>query len=196
MLINYCIENKVERLYSPPYHPKANGAVEAAHKIIQKYINDYFYTLSEEEFCLDIAILDALHFHNYSKHSSTLFTPFELKDTNDIELINEAIKNMKKTVGSKINKRKGENLEINDKLLINDNIGVRNKNNEIYLLKNKKKGCYRIPALFVEYKGIKLKIKIMKNLLHILEAKKDYLINCDMVRLANDVAYNYYIFNE
>ena len=42
MLTNYCIDNK----------------------IIQKYINDYFYTLSEEEFCLDIAILDALHFHN------------------------------------------------------------------------------------------------------------------------------------
>ena len=64
MLTNYCIGNKIERLYSPPYHPQANGAVEAAHKIIQKYINDYFYTLSEEEFCLDIAILDALHFHN------------------------------------------------------------------------------------------------------------------------------------
>ena len=103
---------------------------------------------------------------------------------------------MKKTVGSKINKRKGENLEINDKLLINDNIGVRNKNNEIYLLKNKKKGCYKIPALFVEYKGIKLKIKIMKNFLHILEAKKDYLINFDIVRLVNDDAYNYYIINE
>ena len=55
ILTNYCIGNKIERLYSPPYHPQANGAAEAAQKIIQKYINEYFYTLSEEEFYLDIA---------------------------------------------------------------------------------------------------------------------------------------------
>ena len=45
-------------------------------------------------------------------------------------------------------------------------------------------------------KGIKFQIKIMKNYLNILEDKKDYLINCDIVRLVNDDAFNYYLNNE
>ena len=32
MLTNYCIENKIERLYSPPYYPQANGAQKKLKK--------------------------------------------------------------------------------------------------------------------------------------------------------------------
>ena len=58
---NFCIENNIERVFSPPYHPQANGAVEAAHKIIEKYVNNYFYTLPKKEFSLETVILDALN---------------------------------------------------------------------------------------------------------------------------------------
>ena len=50
MLTNYCIENKIERLYSPPYHPQANGAVEAAQKIIQKYLMIIFILFLKKNF--------------------------------------------------------------------------------------------------------------------------------------------------
>ena len=50
MLTNYCIENKIERLYSPPYHPQANGAVEAAQKIIQKYLMIIFMLFLKKNF--------------------------------------------------------------------------------------------------------------------------------------------------
>ena len=193
LITNYCIENNIERLYSPPYHPQANGAVEAAHKIVQKFINDYFYTLSEEEFSIDLAILDAINYHNNTKHSSTLFTPLEIKDITDIDKINEVISNMKKTVGRKISKQNDMLLEKDDKLLINNNIGLRNKKKEIYLLKNKKKGNYKIPAVFLEYKSGYLSIKVMKKYLDLLEANKDYLIKYEIVRLVNEEAYNFYL---
>lgn len=70
---NFCIENDIERIFSPPYQPQVNGAVKAVHKTIQKFINDYFYTRDGENFYIEKAILDAIEYHNLTKHSSTKY---------------------------------------------------------------------------------------------------------------------------
>ena len=96
---NFCIENDIERIFSPPYQPQANGAVEDVHKTIQKFINDYFYTSDGKNFSIEKAILDAIEYHNFTKHSSTKYIPWDLKDTTDIKLIEEVKNNIKNTVG-------------------------------------------------------------------------------------------------
>lgn len=72
--------------------------MEAAHKLVHKFINDYIYTLSEDKFSLDLAVLDAINYHNNTKHSSTLFTTMKIKDITDADKINEVITNIKKIV--------------------------------------------------------------------------------------------------
>ena len=44
---NFCIEDNIERVLPPPHHLQANGSVEAAHKISEKYDN-YFYTFTKK----------------------------------------------------------------------------------------------------------------------------------------------------
>ena len=50
---NFCIENDIERIYSPPYYPQVNGAVKSAHKVIEKFINDNFYIIRSNYFSLE-----------------------------------------------------------------------------------------------------------------------------------------------
>ena len=117
LIDNFCIENNIERIYLPPFHPLANGAVKLAQKIIQKYFNDYFYSY-KEEFSIEMAILDGIEFHNSNVHSFTLYIPLELKDTDDKTFIEVVRDNIKKTVGKKIFKNNQGLLINGDKLVI------------------------------------------------------------------------------
>ena len=190
---NFCIENNIQRIFSPPYHPRANGAVEAAHKIVEKYVNDYFYTIPKEEFSLETAILDALEYHNTTPHSSTKYSPFELKDTTDKKLIDQVIENIKKTVGKKIKKNNEYLLDHGDKLLLNNNIEIISKN-KLIKRKNNKKGTFSIPAIFQNYtKNNLLNVKVSKNYSNILKENEFYLIKNELVRLVDEDGYNYYL---
>ena len=37
-------ENNIKQIFSYPYTPKSHGAVEAAHKQLQRFVYDSFYT--------------------------------------------------------------------------------------------------------------------------------------------------------
>ena len=117
---------------SSPYHPQGNSAIEFAHKILQKFINDYFYTLIPEDFNIEVAILVSLEYHNNSINISTKFIQNELKDTINLVLIEKAKLNIYKNVGKKIIKSNELLLDNRDILLLdNNNIYVKDKVNEI-----------------------------------------------------------------
>ena len=158
------------------------------------YVNDY--TLSKEEFSLEIAILDVLDFHNNTPHSSTKYTPMELKDTIDENLIEQVKANIKNTVGKKIMKNNENLLAKGDKLLIYNNIEL---NNKYQIIKKiiKKKGSFKIPAIFQNYtKNNLLNITVSKNYLNILEENENYIIKNDLVSLVGDDGFNYYLESE
>lgn len=191
---NFCIENSIERLYSPPYQPQANGCVESVHKIVQKFINNNFYTYGSENFSIESSIVDAIEYHNYSKHSSTNFTPYELKDTDNVDLIQIVNENIKKNVGKKIVKNNELLLEMNDKLLIYNNIYLNEKTNEIKILKNKKLGKYCIPAIFNGYNNQnKLIIEVKKDFKNELKSNEIYTVEYNLVRLVCEEGFNYYL---
>ncbi len=76
-------------------------------KNLQKAINKEFL-IKKEKFDLEQYIIETLEYYNYQKiHSTTGYTPFDLKDTKDIDKINNVIENVKKTMErfSKQNKR-------------------------------------------------------------------------------------------
>ena len=191
---NFCIENNIERLFSPPYLPRANGAVESVHKIIKKYVNDYYYTSDEDDYNIDLPLLDAIEFHNYNVHSSTKYKQIDLKDITDIEIIEKVKNNIKNTVGKKIFKNNSLLLEKGDKLLINNNITITKTS---IILKNKnKKGIYNIPAVFLEYNKYNLlKVEFKKNYLNIIKENDIFNVNNNLVRLVNNDAFNYFLDN-
>ena len=76
--------------------------MESVHKTIKKYVNDYYYTFDEDDYNIDVPLLDAIEFHNNKVHSSTKFKPIDLKDITDIEIIEKVKNNIKNTVGKKI----------------------------------------------------------------------------------------------
>ena len=168
--------------------------VESVHKIIKKYVNDYYYTSDEDDYNIDLPLLDAIEFHNYNVHSSTKCKPIDLKDITDIEIIEKVKNNIKNTVGKKIFKNNLLLLEKGDKLLINNNITITKTS---IILKNKnKKGIYNIPAVFLEYNKYNLlKVEFKKNYLNIIKENDIFNVNNNLIRLVNNDAFNYFLDN-
>ena len=131
LINNFCIDNQIERIFSPPYTPEANGCIESAHKIVQKFVNSYYYTKSKDEFSLEEAIIDAVEFHNNNKHTSTQYTPSFLKDCTEDNIIEEVKSNILKNVGKKIEKNNQNLLNSDDKLLLNSNIYINKKKKKL-----------------------------------------------------------------
>ena len=102
---------------------------------------------------METGFLDALEYHNTNPHSSTKYSPLEIKDTTDPKLIEQVNENIKKTVGKKIQKNNKSLLDSGDKLLLNDNIEIYSKNNII-----KKKIKKKVITQFLLYFIIILKI--------------------------------------
>ena len=174
---NYCIDNNIERIYSPPYHPQSNGAIESAHKIIEKFIFESFYVQGEEYFNIEEAILNALKYHNFSVHSTTNYTPADLKDITDKTIIDNVKSNIIKNVASKLKFNNNKLLEKGDKLIISVNISKKNGSNELSKLNNKKLNRFEIPGLFIEYKsGNNILVKCMKNYKNLLKKIKNILL--------------------
>ena len=83
-----------------------------------------------------------------------------------------------------------------DKLLIYNNIEL---NNKYQIIKKiiKKKGSFKIPAIFQNYtKNNLLNITVSKNYLNILEENENYIIKNDLVSLVGDDGFNYYLESE
>ena len=77
----YFENNNIDFIQSSPNHPQTNGVIEVAHKNLQKAINKEFL-IKKEKFDLEQCIIETLEYYNYHKiHSTTGYTPFDLKDT-------------------------------------------------------------------------------------------------------------------
>ena len=55
-------------------------------KLLKNYIIDYLYTYDGEKFSIETALLNAIEKYNFSKHSSTKYIPWDLKDSTDTNL--------------------------------------------------------------------------------------------------------------
>ena len=131
--------NNIKHIYSKPYSPKSNGAVEASHKQIKRLVFDKYYTSNEkEEFDLEDAVLSAVNYHNNTIHSTTKYKPFDLRDTSDLNIINKVNENIKKCIIAALKYKDTYLLDKNDYILINNNIKVITKTNKNYI---KKKIC-------------------------------------------------------
>ena len=77
----YFENNNIDFIQSSPNHSQTNGVIEVAHKNLQKAINKVFL-IKKEKFDLEQCIIETLEHYNYQKiHSSSGYTPFDLKDT-------------------------------------------------------------------------------------------------------------------
>ena len=97
----YLENNHIKFLRSVPYHPQWNGCCVAVHKEIKNYL----LTLKEkqkEKFDLDIAIEEAIDYHNNRKLKNTGYKPEEIKDIAIEDIINEVINNIIKSMRSKV----------------------------------------------------------------------------------------------
>lgn len=66
---------KIKNLFSTPYHPQTNGALERSHATLKEYLRSFVSDNQDDWHCyLATAILS----YNTTPHSTTQFTPFEL----------------------------------------------------------------------------------------------------------------------
>lgn len=66
---------KIKNLYSTPYHPQTNGALERSHATLKEYLRSFVSDNQDDWHCyLATAILS----YNTTPHCTTQFTPFEL----------------------------------------------------------------------------------------------------------------------
>jgi len=72
MMSELCEEFKIQHHNSTPYHPKMNGAVEAANKNIKKIIQKMVVTYKDWHEMMPFA----LHGYRTSVRTSTIATPF------------------------------------------------------------------------------------------------------------------------
>ena len=157
---------------------------------------DLYYTNEEEDFNLEESLLKAIDYHNSNEHSTTKYKPIDLRDTNDINLINNVKENMEKIIGKALKKFNNYLLEENDYLLIHDNIKIKDtfEGLEIAIKKKSLMGEFRIPAKIIRYtKDSKLKIKICKSFKNIVMAEKEYYIEDSLVREVSIKGFNYFM---
>lgn len=164
---------------------------------MQKFINSSFYLKNNKDFNLDEAIIEGLEYHNNAIHSSTNFSPIELRDIEDEKIIETVRNNILNNVGKKIEKNNENLLKFEDKLLISTNLEIKNKTKELFKKSNSRKGRFIIPALFKKYlSGNKLKIQAKKNYNDIIVANTEYIILRNLVRLVNDDVFEYFMEND
>ncbi|XP_022819396.1 uncharacterized protein LOC111351609 [Spodoptera litura] len=66
---------KIKNLWSSPYHPQTQGALERSHSTLKEYLRSF---VNEEQSNWPRYVYTAMLTYNTSVHSTTNFTPFEL----------------------------------------------------------------------------------------------------------------------
>ena len=101
---------------------------------MQKAINKEFL-IKKEKFDLEQCIIEILEYYNYQKiYSTTEYTPFDLKDTQDIDIINTFIENIQKTM-QKFSKQNKRVYHSEDKYLLIENCKISRKTNTLLKIK-------------------------------------------------------------
>lgn len=158
----YCENNNIKYINSSPYHPRTNGAIEIAHKNLQKNIQ-IDLLIDEDNFNLEKTINNTLNYYNYQFiHNTTVYKPIILRDTEDEILINEVIENETKIFKRfEIENHFETDLDLGKKfLLISD---VKKNTKKGILVKGKKKFTYNNTSIVIDINndGLKLKLSII-----------------------------------
>ncbi|XP_063834919.1 uncharacterized protein LOC135084105 [Ostrinia nubilalis] len=66
---------KIKQLWSSPYHPQTQGALERSHSTLKEYLKSFVNTNQDN---WPTYVYTAMHTYNTTVHSSTKFTPYEL----------------------------------------------------------------------------------------------------------------------
>ena len=137
-------------------------------------------------------IYDTLYIYNYkTKHSSTGYFPITLKDTSDLELINEVKQNIIKKYMN-FHKNDEDKYKIGDKFFLIENGIVSKKSNLINKPKIKKL-TFSIPVTVVSSnEGGLIKIKIEKEN-KFYNYGEIYKVNYKLLKKCNDVVWNQFI---
>ena len=148
LIKEYLENNNVKHIRSRPHHPQTNGCLERYHRELHKYM---YNILKDSEIINDNKVEEALdsyiEYHNSTKKTSTQYSPNEIRDLTDIDMINKIKLNIiKKT---KIHNISGDELiDEGEKLLLWNNIKLdKNK----YVFKSKTIGNYAYPCIFSSY---------------------------------------------
>ena len=185
----YLEKEDIKQVFSRPYHPQSNGAVEALHKSVRKFLMNEL-KIKKKRFNLEIALEEFIIFHNNTTHSITKRKPIEIKDIEDQDEINEINMNIIKSISRKI--KDEPNISKYDLLLLCDNIKV-NKDT-IVLDKKHSKKIYNIPCRFISYKNSSLVTIIVDiNYKNLLLKGEEYTCDYHLLNIVEDFAYNYYL---
>jgi len=181
----------VKHIRSSPRYPESNGQIESQHKTLQRQLNLNLDNIKNNEDLFEI-IYDTLYIYNYkTKHSSTGYYPITLKDTRDLELINEVKLNITKKYMN-FHKNDEDKYKIGDKYLLIENGFVSKKSNLINKPKIKKL-TFSIPVTVVSSnKGGLIKIKIEKEN-KFYNYGEIYKVNYKLLKKCNDVIWNQFI---
>ena len=187
----YLENNHIKYLRSAPYHPQSNGCCEAVHKEIKNYLL-VLKEKQKEKFDLDIAIEEAIDYHNNRKMKSTGYKPADIKDTSNEDVIKEVVENIIKSMRRKV--KFDQKALKNTLLLICPEIEMISN---IYNLKKKKsKKNFIIPAILIKYVNnntISIKIKI--DFQNGIKFKINDIININIecCRIIDDFGFTYYL---
>ena len=66
---------KIKQLWSSPYHPQTQGALERSHSTLKEYLKSY---VNENQNNWHIYVYTAMLAYNTNVHTTTQFTPYEL----------------------------------------------------------------------------------------------------------------------
>ena len=170
--------NNIKHINSSSRSPESNGQIESQHKTLQKEIKIALAT--NKNFNIKDIINDCLYYYNYEKeHTSTGFKPIDLKDTNDIVIITNAIKNINKNYEG-FHKEDNKKLDDDKYYLIFEKGNINNKSKIIYPPRKKgkiKNLIYSIPIEIIsEDNGGLIIVKIMSNNRHYTK-NSNYRIN-------------------
>ena len=188
---NFFKDEGIKHIFSRPHHPQTNGCLERYHRELHKFMKNFLKEKKNfEDKDLEEALDEYIRFHNNSKKSSTKYTPNEIRDLDDEDLINNILKNILKSFKKhKINKN--ELLDPNEKLLLWNNLEY---NNEIYRKSDKvKSGEFLYPCIFKEIVNSEtIKIYFAEKMVN-FEKNKDYKVNIESLIIVPEFVYNYYL---
>ena len=157
----FCENNKIKLINSSPHHPRTNGAIEVAHKNLQKAIQ-LDLLINGDNFNIDETILNCLKSYNLeSVHSSTGYKPIELRDNYDEFIINKVIEKEKK-IFERFENFELEELENGKKYLLIKNAKKIKKKGVLMMPNTKKNRVFTNPIKILDIKsGGNIKIKIV-----------------------------------
>ena len=143
LLKNYMDDNNIKYITGLPYKPHSQGVCERVHKtikaglIVKKLENP-------SSFNLDIALEKTILSYNNTVHKVINATPFEVFYSTNKSFLKTIKNNIKKFYQS--NNSDNNDVELDDKILISNNIIVKRikKNNLVIIEKNKVKKSQNI----------------------------------------------------